>query len=680
MSTGFRADIQGLRAIAVLLVLAFHLFPDRVAGGFVGVDVFFVISGFLITGHLLGKPPQRWRDVVDFWGRRLRRLLPASLLVIVVTVLAASIVLPATRLRVLGGDTIASALYVENWRLAATAVDYLSNRAAPSPLQHYWSLGVEEQFYLLWPILVGLLGWLALRTRSKYAIVIGLAVFVAASLVVSVAWTAAAPEAAYFVTPTRLWELAAGGLLAALLPLVRVDPSPRIRAAAAWGGLALIAAAVVLFDAETAFPGILAAVPVVGACLFIAANSNGSRLSPNAILRVRPVQLVGDASYSIYLWHFPVIVLATYAVGGNLTLLQKVPVVIACLAIAQLSKVFVEDPARRSAWLRVPRRTWGAAALATGLVVTLSLVPAARIEAAAAEAAELTAQAIEANEGCFGAAALAVPGCAVTSGSAITPSTTLARDDVTSAYDDGCVLDRPYATVVRCEYGDTTEPAFRIALVGNSHSAHWLPALEELAGDESYSITTYLALGCLPTTAELAFSTTADIEGCHDWARSVVDETASGGFDLVVISAGSVYDLVGVAPEDRYDAELQGYLPMLATWADAGTHVLAIRDTPIPNFDVPDCIATHGGDHGACDGSPSQWLAPDPLVGAIERAGDPELSVVDLDDRFCSPTTCFVVIGGVLVYTDDLHFSATFSRTLAPYLGPAVRAALAPIG
>jgi len=218
----FRADIQGLRAIAVLLVLIYHLWPNTLTGGFVGVDVFFVISGFLITAHLLQHPPQRGRDLLEFWGRRIRRLLPAAFLVLAVTAIASLLLAPQTRWAATAGQTIASALYVQNWVLAANSVDYLAAADPPTPVQHYWSLSVEEQFYLFWPILILAIFWLVRRARLAPAVVTRVAMLavIAASLYVSITATASDPASAYFITPTRVWELAVGGLV------FRHEPSP----------------------------------------------------------------------------------------------------------------------------------------------------------------------------------------------------------------------------------------------------------------------------------------------------------------------------------------------------------------------------------------------------------------------------------------------------------------------
>ena len=661
-----RTDIQGLRAIAVLLVLAFHLWPDRIGGGYVGVDVFLVISGYLITAHLVRQPPRTASDVGRFWARRLRRLLPASLVVIAATVIAGVAIFPVTRLAPLATDALASALYAENWRLALSSIDYLAARAPASPLQHYWSLAVEEQFYLVWPLLIGLF----MLSRRASLLVVGVIATLLLSVAASIAWTSGDPSVAYFATPTRLWELAAGGLLAIVMPSLP-RPTAGIRAILAWAGILLIAVAAAWFTSATPFPGIAAMVPVAGSLLVLFADSREGRFSPGMVLRLKPVQFVGNTSYSIYLWHFPLVVFATFLLGGHLTIAPKIVIVVATFALAWLTRIFIEDPARRSPWLRPSLRTFGMAGAATLLVVALTFAPAVRIASVEAQADSERAQVIASNDGCFGAQALATPGCPVSAGTSTLPVPERAIDDFSAAYADGCLVPTPYREVATCQYGVRDHPAYRIALVGNSHAAQWLPTLQELAGDRSMSITTYLAVGCMPTGATLVIDSP---QGCLDWGNRVAEQTATGGFDLIVFSAASVFDVANMAPDASFRAKADGYLSVLKAWTD--TPVLVIRDAPFPGFDIPECVASHGV--GECNGARDSWVMTDPLAAAAaaQELARPGLSTVDLNDLFCSDLTCYAAIGGVLVYVDYSHFGSTFARTLAPYLAPALDSAL----
>ncbi len=673
-----RSDIQGLRALAVLLVIGFHLYPDRLVGGFVGVDVFFVISGFLITGHLLRSPPRRAVDFADFWGRRVRRLLPASLLVIVVTVLAATLMLPVTQLAALGRDALASALYVENWNLADQSINYLSIGAAASPLQHYWSLGVEEQFYLLWPFLVALAT--ALTVRGGHPLrttALTLGALVASSFAVSIVWTAVQPSAAYFVTPTRLWELGIGGLVAVgtrygLLGAADPIAHAGVRAIAGWFGLSLIILSTFVLNGTSAFPGYVALLPVGGAAIFLAARTDGVTLSPSRVLSWRPAQFVGDTSYSLYLWHFPLIILVGALIGGPLTIVYKAVILLASLVLAALTKRFVEDPVRTGSWLRRSRqRTFVVAVFATALVVGVSLVPGMQVAALNARATAERQAILTENAGCLGAAALVTDGCSIR-GTGVLPSPAQAPQDVSTAYADGCLVDKPFAHVKTCVYGDPKTAKYNIALVGNSHAVEWLPALQKIAKAGEMAITTFVASGCPPTRAHVLFDTQLSSDGCRTWGESVVRLTSSRKFDLVVTSDASNSGVENVKPADKFQPQVDGYAGTLQQWADAGQKVLVIHDTPIPGFDIPSCVAQHLDKLSACSGPRSTWVLPDPLVAAANKVNSPNIRTIDLNNHFCSSTTCFGVIGGVLVYFDFMHAGATFVGTAAPYLAPEI--------
>lgn len=666
-----RTDIQGLRALAVGLVLLFHLWPDSVSGGYVGVDVFFVISGFLITSHLLRDPPRNVSAFIGFWGKRLRRLLPASLLVVTVTVLVGTFVLPASRLANLGRDALSSVFYVENWTLAVNAVDYLGATQAPSPFQHYWSLGVEEQFYLLWPFVVAIgvwvVGGLVRRRQLGTALVIG--TFMVSSLVISAVWTSADPAFAYFATPTRLWELAAGGAVA-LLPLDgRLGRISSVwRAAAGWLGLLLIIITAFIFTEATSFPGVAAILPVGGACLLIAARAGTEPWSPGRLLALRLAQFGGDTSYAIYLWHFPLIVLGTAALG-ELHFFTKLIVIAGCLVLAQLTRVLIEDPVRRSRWLRArDRRTYLAAVVITLLAAAVAFVPQVQVQHLLAVQAKQQLKNDIVNSGCAGAAALAHADCKLR-GAGVAPDPAVAVNDRSDAYAKDCLADRPFPDVITCNFG-VPNGANRIALVGNSHAVQWLPALEKLAPRLDLSITTFVASRCAVSTAPQVFDTTAISNGCKRWAQDVVQATSRGGFDLILVTAASDGDIVDVSAADQFDAKVAGYRTVLDDWARAGKEVLVLRDTPQPQMDVVGCVAIHTRDPEACDGGRDAWLPQDPLIAATHAVASRAVRVADLSRFMCGEKRCYSVIGGVLVYFDPLHISATFSESLAPFLAP----------
>ncbi len=698
---GVRADIQGLRAVAVAAVLAYHLWPGALTGGYVGVDVFLVISGYLITAHLLRDPPTTWRGVGLFWGRRVRRLLPASALVIVVTVVAAAAVLPSTLLRTTGAEAVSSALYVQNWALARTATDYLAATGEATALRHYWSLSVEEQYYLIWPLLVGgatVLGiWWARRSARPGAahptadgpaagatarslagprtvLSLVLAVVLLSSLAWSVHLTAVNPAAAYYVTTTRLWELAIGGVVALVEPALRVRGAARTPLAAV--GLLAVLVAVVRFDETTPFPGAWALLPTVGTAvvLLVAAPASGV---VGRLLGWRPAQVLGDVSYSTYLWHWPLIVLVPFAFHAELTGVGRVGIAAASIGLAMLTKRFVEDPVRRSPLLiRSAGATAGvllvctAAGVAAGLA--LQGVAGARERGEAAAVASAAAEHAE----CFAAAAeLSGADCSAWADALWTPPA-FAAADRPQVYADGCWNEQPYTSRTTCTYGPS-DAAVDVALVGNSHAGHWFPALEQVATERGWRITTYLTSVCYPVDVPLDFTDPASSTGCTAWTAWMEREVATQGYDLVVASARTDQLLAGVGTADQDPVAQAAYARTLDVFTAAGATVLVIRDTPNMGGSVPDCLATSPDGARGCAVPRAGGLEVDPL--ALAAAADPSgaVGLMDVTDLLCTAETCRAVIGGTIVYFDHGHMTATFSRSLAPRLAVAVDAALA---
>ena len=344
-----RPEIQALRALAVVLVVIYHVDQRWLPGGYIGVDVFFVISGFLITAHIAKglEGPNGFR-LSGFYLRRVRRLLPAALMVLAVVGVVTLVRLPATTWNETGPPIIASVFYVQNWYLAAHSSDYLAAEMY-SPVEHFWSLSVEEQFYLFWPVFLMFAAWIGLRLgRTHLALVFGIATITAASFASSVWETYTDPSVAYFATQTRVWELGAGGLLALTVPQLSIGR--RYRIALSWAGLLIIAACAMTFNANTAFPGYIAAIPVIATAVVISAGDVPGRMSTSWLANRRTTQFLGDISYSIYLWHWPLIVLAPMVIlGADFWLPPEARLVpaLACIFVAWLSKRYIED---RSGW------------------------------------------------------------------------------------------------------------------------------------------------------------------------------------------------------------------------------------------------------------------------------------------------------------------------------------------
>jgi peptidoglycan/LPS O-acetylase OafA/YrhL len=695
--TVIRPDIQALRALAVAMVLIYHLWPNRLSGGFTGVDVFFVISGFLITSHLLAHPPSRGRNLLEFWSRRVRRLLPAALLVLAATLIGTRIVAPDTVWGSSTKDIRAAALYFVNWRFAAQSVDYLAASNAPSPVEHFWSLSVEEQFYLIWPVViliaVGIAKWR--RWRLVPVTVGGLSAVVAASLAYSIYDTHTDPAQAYFVTPTRIWELGLGGLLAAALSsralgrnrdseAVPLPPAARI--VLTWVGLAAMVWAAFVYTGSTPFPGYQALVPVLGAVAVIAAMPPRGLGSPAAVMAWRPVQWLGDVSYSVYLWHWPMIALLPYASGDHLGRLDKATIIVATLILAGLTKRYVEDRFRKPAWGRPLLKPYALGAALMAVVVVGCTAQLAEVNH------NSTPPTYVAHGTCVGAAALANHCRAAVDRGPLQESAQQAANDTSDAYGypahpATCFARPPDYAVTVCHFGGP-HATVKVALVGNSHAAEWLPALQQIVKQRHWSLDTYLATRCANAIgiSQIFKGVADDSAECDAWAKNSTTQIVKGRYDLVVMSNR----VSGPArPHATIDASqaayAQGYLAVLKQFQAAGLSVVGVHDTPAPskyipgNFaSIPDCLAAHGSDLGSCDGPRSKYLPVEPLQAAVGQLGDPKITIVNLTKYICPQrfSRCPAVIGRIPVYFDNSHLTGMFSASLAPYLEPHLLTAL----
>jgi peptidoglycan/LPS O-acetylase OafA/YrhL len=693
--TVVRTDIQALRAIAVTMVLLYHLWPHRLPGGFTGVDVFFVISGFLITSHLLAHAPTTGRDLATFWSRRIRRLLPASLLVLAATLLGTLAVAPDTLWSTTAAQVRAAALYVVNWRLADDSVDYLASQNAPTAVQHFWSLSLEEQFYLFWPVLILLLVLAArlLHTRPLPIVLLGLGAVVAASFVYSIRETDANPARAYFVTPTRIWELGVGGLLAGLLAgrvLGRHRDSEAIplpamaRSILAWAGLATIGWTALAYSSATPFPGWQAAVPVLGTAAVIAACAPMTSASPGPLMAWRPVQWLGDVSYSVYLWHWPLIVLVPFAIGSPLGVVAKIVVVAASLVLAGLTKRYVEDRFRTPAWGRPLWKPFVLGAFGMAIVVIGANALAAEVDLRVTRDTAAVQRALASHNPCLGAAALAPPRrrCAPTTHAPVLPAPIRAATDISDAYGTvsggkDCFASAPDFPITTCTRGDPSGQV-RVALVGNSHAGQWLPAVEQLAAEHHWQVTTYLASQCALSDTPQLIGTGDTSHACADWVHGVTDRIIAAKYNLVIMSNRIAVRAVGHGHKGSWKTYARGYEKVLRRFHDAQVNVVGIRDTPAPGGTnlIPSCLADHPDDYTSCDGKRIDWLPREPMIRAVAAINDPRITMVNLTNFICAGRKCSAAVGGVVVYFDNSHLTATYAITLAPYLAPALLSAL----
>jgi peptidoglycan/LPS O-acetylase OafA/YrhL len=664
---GFRPEIQALRAFAVLAVVAYHLWPSRLPGGYVGVDIFFVVSGFLITGHLLRELTVTGTvRVIHFWTRRIRRLLPASLVVLLATSVAVWMFVPQGLWQQFFREIGASALYIENWALASNAVDYLAADNLASPVQHFWSLGVEEQLYAAWPLLLIAGAALARRRRGfprKHVLVLLLAGVGLLSLAYSTWAVTAGSPTAYFETHARVWEFAAGGLLAWFGASSRLQ---RVRSAVSWIAWAGLAIVVLTYNDATPFPGAAALPPVLLTVALIWAGSPSTRWSHTAIARWKPVQTVGDLSYSLYLWHWPLIVLLPFVLGRDLRTVDKLLVLLAGFGLAALTRKLVEDPVRFHPRVVALSRqkVFAATAAAMAVLVGVSGATWGYMQLGIERSTALAAQYAADPPPCFGAASAENADCVNPElNELVVPAVQAAASDSPVIYRDDCQARYDDPAVRECRYG--VPGGTRVALVGDSHAASWFPAVESLAQQHGWEVHTFLMGSCPFTFAVIESNEPGHAQACAGWNQRVQEILeGSAPFELVLTSHYAAEERFGGRREAAIDGFRQAWEPL----TERGTDVVVIRDVPILGKQGLQCLTINATEPQHCDFRQGDAMFEDYAIAAAEGS----VSSIDMTKYICPDDTCPTRIGGALVYRDTHHLTGTYSRTLAPHLGSAL--------
>lgn len=669
-----RPEIQALRAIAVLTVVAYHVWPEIMPGGFVGVDVFFAISGFLITAHLVREVDRTGTlSLWQFWARRARRLLPAALLTLFVCAVATIALVPQLYWQQFLTEIGTSTAYVQNWQLASDAVDYLAADNRPSPVQHFWSLSAEEQFYVLWPLLLIVAAWTARRRLAIWAVLLTVT---GLSLWYSISETAANPAAAYFVTPTRAWEFGAGGLLALIGARGRLPD--RLSALLSWAGLGAVCYAAAAYSTDTAFPGWAAAVPVVGALAVIHAGMPKARWAPSQILRVRPAQFLGDISYSVYLWHWPLLVFAPFAFANPGPIETRIAVPLLTILLAWITKVLVEDPVRRSAWLSAqPRMTFACSAAATAVLAAVLVGGTSHVEAQIHAAEREQFKLVSTTPDCFGAAARnsSAPCDNPALRTQVVPLPVAAKSEENAP----CPNFRKEAGVSVCDFGVKASQAQKtVALLGDSHASHWRAPLNVIARARGWRGRSVTRTSCV-FSAATKITPEPTKSQCLRWVNNVPrffrKHPEIDTVFIVAITGGRV----NVPPgRTSLEAKINGVREAWETLPDSVRHIIVIRDTPKIFRTTVECVdrAIEAKRRAtlACAVPRSQALENDPAVVGARKEHSPRLQAIDLSEVFCSERQCFPVIGGALVYKDLHHFTLVFAKTLAPPLNRKIEA------
>ena len=647
MGKQFRQDIEGLRAIAVLSVVIFHFGIEALPGGFVGVDVFFVISGYLISGLLLSELERTGSiDLLRFYGRRARRLLPVALLVMAVTLLVALLILSPSEQLFAAKGGLAASLYASNLYFMSLLADYFAPESALNPFLHTWSLSVEEQFYLVWPALLLVL-W---RWRPNVRVVaIAMSVLTLLSFALCVWLSYVKQDWAFYLSPTRGWEFGLGAL--AVLPPV-TDWARRSRAAVplGWLGVAALCASFVLLTEDMRFPGWIAMAPALATVAILISGASGKANSLAALLNLPVMQWLGQHSYSIYLWHWPIIVYATI-----LEVTDPVAKLVICsvltLSCAAAGFRLLEHPIRASEWLAArPLRSVGLGLTVTilGGSLALSTAQAARAFSGQPRHAELIRSTNELS--------------------------------TASSAPKKCLIDLLDIDPVKCHFG-ASNPSKTVVLFGDSHADQWSTPLAQLATEQGWRLVTLLKASCaVANIADYSIRMQRDWPECAEWRARSIAEIGRMRPDLVIVSQFSSGYIRGPWTNRRehavtYEAWEDGLRQSLQQLHAVGVQVALLRDTPSPNKHVANCVARSRWrelPESLCD--TLRVNALDAKVTLLESQVATSMGVrfIDLSDQLCDSEVCPGVQSGVLVYRDANHMTTAFAARQAAALRQAL--------
>lgn len=653
-----RADIEGLRAVAALLIAVYHIWFGTVSGG---VDVFLLLTGFLITGSLVRALERDGRIRFGaFWAKLVRRLFPAGAVVLAVVLAGAYLALPRSRWTDVIAQVQASALYVGNWRLALESVDYMARTEAASPVQHFWSLAVQGQFYLVWPVLLAAVALLAARAgwSVRAAALVAVSAVLAASFGYSLWITAAEPVWAYFDTGARLWEPALGGVLALVVHRVRLPR--RLRTAAGWLGLVALAACGVVIGDALPYPGYASLWPTLAAALVIVAGAGGDHapLSANRLLGVRPLTWLGGHAYTLFLWHWPVLVFHLEATGRDRPTLGGGLLVLGLsFAAAVATSRVVDGGVGRLARARTaPSWSLAAGALFVVPVLAAGLLWGGSIEQERRLRLELSTD------------PLSYPGAAVHLSPQLRAdlpalpvypdTTTVVRDTIDQTAACNSLL--PDTEMRRCVFGDA-DADFTLALTGSSHARHWFQALRPIAEQHGWRLVVMTKNACQFSSEPQTYRGTPFTE-CTVWNDQVMDA-------LTELRPDAVFALGTLTRPGEGSREHvpHGFVERWHELDALGVDVVAVRDTPRFGFDVAECVDRHGA--GRCSEERAYSMADtSPLADLEEVPGNTRF--LDMTDYLCEGGRCHGVIGNQLVYYDTDHFSHAFSTSLSVVLEP----------
>jgi peptidoglycan/LPS O-acetylase OafA/YrhL len=690
---GFRPDLQGLRGVAVLLVVLDHAGLSVFSGGYVGVDVFFVLSGFLITGLLLtGAERHGSVSLRDFYARRARRILPAATLTLAATTIVAAVLLNYVRAKQIAWDSFWAGLFAANVRFAHQGTNYFAQGQPPSAVQHYWSLAVEEQFYLVWPAVISLtlfgvlfgrriisykLPWSNPRKvgNSRRRLFVLIASAGIASFIWSVHFTSTLPAAAYFSTRARAWELALGAMLATAEGAVRRLPAAALHVGG-WIGLVAIGIASISYSATTPFPGYAAALPTAGAALVIASGIHAENACYGAprLLAIAALRYVGDRSYTFYLWHWPVLVIAGLYIGHNLGVGMNLLLLVAAFGLSIFTYRLFENPIRHARWRQSRSLILVPTSLASAMVITLAIVvwtnsKALHLqvsnEAAAAAAVtelrqvSLTTTPVRPLPGIIGAVRAAERGAKIPTNLDPPPSAFL-QDAY--QFPSGCAPTAPTATSSTiCRLGDSTATK-SIVVFGDSHAQMWMPTVLAMAQVDGWTVIPLSKSGCVVSTwVGRGFPRTPQptLNQCHAWFHWAVSQARQLRPDVILMT-GCCGDVSG----STLISTKAGFASAAAALRPASKSVILLADDDGIDKDPTDCLLSRHATLKTCltIATPERFAGNDTLA---QLAASRHFGFLRTRGWFCDGYKCPMVVGSTVIYRDTGHITQAYALRLA---------------
>ena len=632
MNIPFRPDIEGLRAVAVILVVFYHAGLPILQGGFIGVDIFFVVSGYLITS-LLAKELNSTGGIglSRFYARRVRRLLPASILVVIaVCLIEAMVAGPMAQFEVLRA-ALATICYSSNLYFARIQLHYFAQGLETEPLLHTWSLAVAAQIYLAWPVFLLLLTRMIGNVRIRILVI---AAITALSFSGCVWLTALNRAMAFYLPPSRAWEFSIGGLLA-FVPLPWLTAHENLRKCLGAAGLIVLVSCGALMTDSAGFPGYIAAVPVLATLAVLQGGAGAPDSLGARVLNWRPLQYVGGISYSLYLWHWPVLMMAREMFPNDSAAVRAACIALS-MVLAAITRVTVENPIRFNSFL-------GSRSLLSLGLVGLSMTICIGGLAAWWVALNHSAQFRKFNE---------------------------ARNDIPSFYRTGCTADLSGGRPNLCFFGELAHPQSTVVLYGDSHAAQWFPAMKVIAESRHWKLVTIIKSSCSPINIKTLNDIRA-IEACERWRKLTIAAIQEIHPDTVIMSSSSRY------PQrdnprliDASDWE-KGSRDTFLAIAGHGIHLQFIRDTPHADYDVPPCLAQLAWNgHATCPPlNRAAALNSDIYQAVIRAAVDiANVRIIDMADAICGTTTCATEQGDLVKYRDTDHLTSSYAESLADAL------------